>query len=147
MTIIPVSAKPVEHVDVPSDQVDPNDPAAIMNRLAEIEDRIAVAAPQLGYWSGRLAELKDARKRIELSLWPSLPVTKLAKDREAVVQATLEADPSNLCDHLVAADANYEVWKVAFDSLERRASIMQSLLKRHSRADEPSQHGQGSHHR
>lgn len=147
MTVMPTSAEPVVRHHRDEAPIDPTDPAAIMLRLAEVEDKIATCAPTLSYHAGRLIELKDARKRIELSLWPSLPETKLARDREARIQATLEADPSGICDLLVAAEANYEAYKVAFDALERRASILQSLLKRHSRADEHPRHGQGSHHR
>jgi multidrug efflux pump subunit AcrA (membrane-fusion protein) len=132
----------VEPGEIERIKVDANDPVAICELLAEVEHDIAIMAPQLGYAAGRVIELKAQIARTELSLWPQAK-GELLKDREAAVKALMEAHPSRLLDYQVAAEAHSKMMGVLMQAYEKRMSILQSMLKRHTNQQFQSGVGQG----
>jgi hypothetical protein len=137
-------AREVEIPEVASMRVDATNPAAIIDRLATIEDDMAVLAPQFANAAAKHIEYESKIKREKLLLWSKIPEMKLKADKDARLQEILEREHRDLLDNAIAAEAHYEAWKVMWNNLDARRSIMQTLLNQHKNQAR-GEYGQGSH--
>jgi hypothetical protein len=122
--------------------VDIDSPAAICNRLGQIEDRLAFVTNEVSraaYWRKKYSTHLD---RLGANLYPQTSGT--IPERKFELEKLLGLDPAT--DSLAEAEAQYAKYAKEFEGLDTRRSILQSCLKVHTREQEP-RFGEGSHHR
>lgn len=128
-----------------ADPIDTTNPAAICDRLGQIEDELAFVSNELAraaYWVKKYKGTIDLQMKVVA--YPQTSGT--IPERESQALAILVNSPEQFPEKLVRADAAHAHYKQQFEGLDSRRSILQSCLKMHTREQDP-QFGNGSHHR
>jgi hypothetical protein len=111
--------------------IDHTNPAAVMARLAEIEEDLASRQGDYELAADdRARAVRDWDKRLAIHQRKVTGPNAEARKAEALVRAVEQDD---LYDRLSDSEARYDALKVVTRTLETRASIGQSILRAQGR--------------
>ena len=120
--------------------VDTDSPVEICQRLAVIEDDMARLQPALAEAAFRRLTHDDYIDQVQAAIKPE---GANAEERKHSVAAVMQDKYGAVLDERAKATAAFRACEKAFEVLDSRRSILQSMLKLHLREQEPK-HGQGA---
>lgn len=110
-----------------------DNPALVMNRLAEIENALAEKQNALEQAAGDLVRAKRDYEHRHATVY--LTTEGTVAERQATTLIAIAAGDSELYDRLTDAEADYDSLTRVVRVLDTRASIGMAILKAQSRND------------